>query len=87
MSGEWTPEDKIHVAFMGPPLLSMLAECFCGEITRFDPEDLKLEAGRIERDRVPLERKCECGGTIELGKDDAGWYLQGITSVMMGKNL
>ena len=80
MSVEWTSEDKMHIAFMGPPLLPILATCFCGEVKRFDPEEIK-------RDEIPLEKECKCGKTISLGKDEVGWYIQGASSLRIGKNL
>ena len=47
MSVEWTSEDKMHIAFMGPPLRPILATCFCGEVKRFDPEEIKVMAEKL----------------------------------------
>lgn len=72
---------------MGPPLVPMLARCFCGEDTRFDPEEVGVMAEKIEKDRARLQAKCGCGRTISLGKDEFGWYIQGATSITIGEHV
>ena len=79
-------EDRIHIPFMGPPLLPILATCSCGEITRLAPEEIKVMAKKIERVGF-CQRGWECGRTLTLGKDKVGWYIQGVSSIRIGKDL
>ena len=79
-------EDRIHIAFMGSPLLPIQATCPCGEITRFDPEEIKEMAEKIERTGF-CQAECKCGKILSLGKDEVGRYIQGASSITIGKDL
>jgi len=78
MSGEWTPQDKIYISFMGPPLMPALVTCGCRRRHGFTPEKLKS---------YPLEAKCECGNVIKFAHDEDGFYFQGVTMITVGEKI